>query len=199
MPGKEMKNPVVDDRITTPEAAFRELHGPLRRYISKRVRSREETDDILQDVFVRVIRNERAFREATSAIAWLYTVTRSVLIDHYRRQSRSPIQNRSDLEDVEIPLPPERPEVDFGACVLPLVNTLPEKYRKAVEFVDVHGGRQTALAHQIGLSDSAAKSRVQRGRKMLKDSILNCCRVELDHLNRIVAMDRVKKNRKECC
>lgn len=199
MPGKEMRNSVVDDRITTPETAFQELHEPLRRYVSRRVKNREETEDVLQDVFLRVIRNERSLREVASPVAWLYTVTRSVLIDHYRRQSRSPIQNRVDLEDVEIPVPPERPEVDFGACVLPLVNKLPEKYREAVEFVDVHGGRQTALAHKTGLSDSAAKSRVQRGRKMLKESILNCCRVELDNFNRIVAMDRMDKNRKECC
>ena len=117
------------------------------------------------------MRNERSFQKAASPIALLYTVTRSVLVDHYRRQYSSPTQNRGDFDADELPVPPEYPESDFGACVLPLVNKLPDKYREAVEFVDPFGGRRTTLAHQPGLNVSAAKSRVQRSRKMLKDWI----------------------------
>ena len=91
------------------------------------------------------------------------------------------------------------PDADFASCVLPLINKLPDKYREAIEFVDLGNGRQTSLAEQAGLSVSAAKSRVQRGRKLLKDLILRCCRIELDGFNRVVSMDRIDKKPKDCC
>ena len=185
--------------MTTLKSAFREFRDPLRRYIAKRLSNHEEVEDVLQDVFVRVMKNEKSFQSTRLPIAWLYTVTRSVLIDHYRSQSRNPVQTWPDSKAEDIPTLPEQPETDFGECVLPLVYKLPNKYREAVEFVDLQGGRQTELAAKNGLSVSAAKSRVQRGRKMLKDSVLDCCHVELDNLNHVISMDRTNKNHSECC
>ena len=185
--------------MTTPKLDFQGLRDQLRRYIAKRLSNHEEVEDVLQDVFVRVMRNAKSFQNTRSPIAWLYTVTRSVLIDHYRRQSRNPVQTWPKFKAEDLSTLPEPPEADFSECVLPLINKLPDKYREAVEFVDLQGRRQAALAAKVGLSVSAAKSRVQRGRKMLKDSVLGCCHVELDNFNHVVSMERINKNQNECC
>ncbi len=185
--------------MTTTEKAFLEFRDQLRRFIAKRLSDPEEIDDILQEVFVRVVHNEQTLKIASTPLAWLYTVTRSVLIDHYRQTNKTSPLVTDGMVIENLPAPPEYSEAVFDRCLSPLINNLPDKYREAVKFVDMDGGKQTELAVQIRASNSTAKSRVQRGRKMLKDAILHCCRVELDSLSNVVALDHNNNSQKNCC
>ena len=185
--------------MTTTEKAFLEFRDQLRRFIAKRLSDHEEIDDILQEVFVRVVRNEQALQAARTPLAWLYTVTRSVLIDHYRQTNKIPSLVSDQIVIDNLPATPEYSEAKFDRCLSPLINNLPDKYREAVKFVDLGGGRQTELAVQTGTRNSTAKSRVQRGRKMLKEAILHCCRVELDTLSNVVELDPKNNDQKNCC
>jgi RNA polymerase sigma-70 factor (ECF subfamily) len=47
-----------------------------------------------------------------------------------------------------------------------------------VRRVDLDGASQVALARELGLSQSGAKSRMQRGRTMLRNAFLRCCAIE---------------------
>jgi RNA polymerase sigma-70 factor (ECF subfamily) len=67
-----------------------------------------------------------------------------------------------------------------------LLDTLPEPYRQALRLVEFEGVKQREVASLLELSLSGAKSRVQRARKMLRDTLLKCCRVELDRRGRVV-------------
>lgn len=163
--------------MTTPEVAFVAFKDQLSRYISKRLGTTQDVDDILQEVFVRAARNEQKLGAAAKPLAWLYTVTNSVIADHFRKKARRLPQGAAVIED--IPAPPASPEQDFVRCLRPLMKTLPDKYRDAVQYVDIKGGAQNALAKEQRMAVSTAKSRVQRGRKMLKAAILECCHVEL--------------------
>ncbi len=185
--------------MTTTEKAFLEFRDQLTRFISKRLSAPEEIDDILQEVFMRVVHNEQALQVASTPLAWLYTVTRSVLIDHYRQANKTPPLVTDEMVIENLPAPPEYSEAEFDRCLSPLINNLPDKYREAIKFVDVEGGRQTELAVKIGTSNSTAKSRVQRGRKILKDAILHCCHVELDSLSNVVALEHNNNDQKNCC
>ncbi len=185
--------------MATTEKAFLEFRDQLRRFIAKRLSDPEEIDDILQEVFVRVVHNEQTLLVARTPLAWLYTVTRSVLVDHYRQTRKAPPLVTDEMEIENLPAPPEYSESEFDRCLSPLINNLPDKYREAIKFVDMEGARQTELAVHIGASKSTAKSRVQRGRKMLKDAILHCCHVELDYLRNVVALDHNNNDQENCC
>ena len=71
-----------------------------------------------------------------------------------------------------------------------MVERLPPHYREAVALVDLSGLPQTEAAAQVGLSVSGLKSRVQRGRRSLKEILVACCPVETDSGGRIVDYDR---------
>ena len=75
---------------------------------------------------------------------------------------------------------------ELSACVAPMIAALPEKYRDALIMTDLNGMTQQEAANRLGVSLSGAKSRVQRGRKQIKDMLLACCRVELDRLGGVV-------------
>ena len=61
-----------------------------------------------------------------------------------------------------------------------MMNALPERYRVPLLLSELEGLPQKEVAKRLGLSLSAAKSRVQRGRERLKDIFSECCRFEID-------------------
>ena len=77
-------------------------------------------------------------------------------------------------------------ERDLAACLAPLLETLPEPYRRALVLAEVDDLPQAEIARREELSLSGAKSRVQRARRMLRDAVLACCRVEIDRRGGVV-------------
>ena len=84
---------------------------------------------------MRVGRNEKSLRNAKIPLAWLYAVTHSVLVDHYRKQNRTPPQAMNDMIMEDLPAPAQSSETEFEKCLAPLLSSLPDKYRDAIEFV----------------------------------------------------------------
>jgi RNA polymerase sigma-70 factor (ECF subfamily) len=74
----------------------------------------------------------------------------------------------------------------LSKCIKPFINSLPEIYRDALETVDINGISQKALAKELGISHSAVKSRVQRGREMLAALFQSCCTYDLDSRGNII-------------
>jgi Sigma-70, region 4 len=66
---------------------------------------------------------------------------------------------------------------ELASCLRSLVDQLAEPYRSAVTAVDLDGQSQTEVARALGLSISGMKSRVQRGRRRLRQLLTACCRV----------------------
>lgn len=70
-----------------------------------------------------------------------------------------------------------------------MIQWLPEGYRQAVLMAEVEEQSQQKVADRLGLSLSGAKSRIQRGRAMLKDVLEKCCSFELDGRGRVMGCD----------
>jgi RNA polymerase sigma-70 factor (ECF subfamily) len=67
-----------------------------------------------------------------------------------------------------------------------MIQLLPDHYREALMLSEINGYTQQTVAAKQNLSLSGAKSRIQRGRTMMKDMLLDCCRFEFDPRGRIV-------------
>jgi len=77
-------------------------HARFLSFLERRVGSREEAEDILQEAFVRSVDRAGSLRDAESATAWFYRVLRNAVIDHYRREgSRSRAVERLAAEAAE--------------------------------------------------------------------------------------------------
>lgn len=61
-------------------------------------------------------------------------------------------------------------EAELAACLTPMLERLPEPYREAVRLTELNGVSQVDVAGRLGLSVSGMKSRVQRGRRLLRIS-----------------------------
>ncbi|MGE5386213.1 MAG: sigma-70 family RNA polymerase sigma factor [Betaproteobacteria bacterium] len=154
-------------------AHARELSGWLRFHLGRQ----EEADDLLQDVFLKALRQGKAFCAVENPRAWLFQVARHALVDRLRTTRAS------------YPLPDElpMPESDAPAAVDLLTQCLPRVLseldaadRLAIECCDIEGCPQQALADRLGITLSGAKSRLQRARKRLRARLESACQVRYD-------------------
>jgi RNA polymerase sigma-70 factor (ECF subfamily) len=165
-----------------------EVHDALRRFIAKRVTNQAAVEDILQDVFVRVHRQLDRLKDPDRMVSWLYQIARNAIVDYYRSSERRreiPVGLAGDLDDrgpASVPSTDESGQLrtELAACLRPMLNRLSNDYRDAVTLVELEGFTQQAAAERLGLTLSGMKSRVQRGRKQLKQMLDQCCLIQLD-------------------
>lgn len=169
--------------------AWKTLEDRLRPFIARRVSRQADVDDILQDVFVRVLRGLPTLRNRERFGPWVYQIARSTIIDHYRASGRAPrlvddIEARMDAEtDRETDENPVASEVAEYARIF--LDLLPSPYREALTLTELEGLTQKEAAEQLGISHSGMKSRVQRGREKLRAELEQCCKITLDARQRV--------------
>lgn len=70
---------------------------------------------------------------------------------------------------------------ELASCLLPMIESLPDRYRDVVMLSEIEGLSHKEIAAKKGLSLPGVKSRVRRGRAMIKKLLMDCCRFEFDH------------------
>jgi RNA polymerase sigma-70 factor, ECF subfamily len=155
----------------------------LRVYIRRRVRHPQDAEDITQDALLRLYRAAPTLHDDLALEAWMYQIARSAIVDHHRRAAARP--QPADLDSTS-PEPaadePDEPTAieSLAGCVATLLDRVPEHYRRALELTDLGGLTQERAATELGLTTSGMKSRVQRGRRLLREEITRCCLIALD-------------------
>lgn len=162
------------------EQIWNEFSGRLGQFIRARVNDPTVAEDILHDVFAKYQVRCDEFRDPAKVQGWLFLVARNAVIDHYR--TRKPTSEVTESLAAE---PPQTLEIaELHAAFQRLIDSLPEPYREAVVFAELEGLTQAELAKRLGISLSAAKSRVQRGREQLKELLLDFCQREFRSFGR---------------
>jgi RNA polymerase sigma-70 factor (ECF subfamily) len=164
----------------------------MRRYVRRRVDDPDAAEDVLQDIFLRLHTRLSDVRRPDRLLPWLYRLARSAVIDDVRRR-RPAAELPDDLPEEEPP--PDDVSLQIARGLGHMVDALPEPYRQAVRLSELEGWTQGRVAEHLGLSLSGAKSRVQRGRRMLHKMLTDCCTFELDRRHHIVDY----RERIDCC
>lgn len=169
--------------MLTTEQAW-EHHGKeLKGFIISRVKDPDTTEDILQEVFVKVHLNLHTVKNEDRLRAWIYQVTRNAIQDHFRKQRFS-----LDIEKIDLPAEAEDTnESALAGCMQPFIEKLPEKYREALIFSDLKNVSQKKLAEKFSISYSGVKSRVQRARQLLQSYFTDCCEISTDKYGNVIS------------
>lgn len=169
------------------------LRHSVRAYIGSRVANDTLAEDLTQDVLRRALMQLHTLRNPLRIEPWIMRLARHRIIDHFRSpQSREvPLSDEpADAEDgAGTALLKQEEAVLRGhlhAYVRAVMASLPPVHREALELTEWSGLSQVEFARRLGLSVSAAKSRVQRARRALRAEMERCCRFEADCYGRIV-------------
>lgn len=173
-------------------AAWSDVDAKLRPFIARRVRSPVDVDDVMQEVFLRMQRGLGELRDGERFGPWVYQIARHAIADHHRAAVRHRVVDAKKPED-EVPAPEADDASDveqmLAAYVAPFVAMLASPYREALTLTELEGLGQKEAADMLGISLSAMKSRVQRGRRHLREALDACCRIALDARGRVVSCE----------
>ena len=158
-------------------------HARFLGFLERRVGSRDEAEDILQDAFVRSIGRTDALQTPESATAWFYRVLRNALIDHHRREgtrSKAFLQLAAEAEGETVAADHEL-EAVACACITAMVDTLKPEYGTALRRVDLDGLSVRDFAEEVGITPGNAGVRLHRAREALRRQLARSCVTCLDH------------------
>ena len=181
----------------------------LRRFIAGRV-SDANAPDVLQDTLLRLHKAADSLRDADRAEAWVFSIARRAIADHYRQEERRPVDVAagSAEEVTDAPDPATENLADYDgphdvheevlSWMRPMAEELPEMYRRPLVMADFEGHTHQAVADELGLSRSGATSRIRRARAKLRDRLGRCCAVEFGPDGRAVAFHRHGACEEDC-
>lgn len=172
---------------------WNDMNGRLTSFVNGKVKDRDLSKDIVQDVFLKVFTKYDTLKNKEKLIPWIYQVTRNEIISHFRK-----IKFNTTPEEVQAEeFIDETLTSELTHCINPFLNALPEKYKQAVILADIENIPQKEIAKQLNISYSGAKSRVQRGRELLKSAYNQCCTISTDVYGDIIDY-KTKKCTKRC-
>ena len=149
-------------------------------YLRHRQPDRAAAEDLLQEVFVKALRQGPGFCTLDNPRAWLFRVAHNALVDQARgRCVAEPIEDQ--LEALAQPEAAAPPPVDaLGDCLARVLAELPAQDAAVLRACELEGLTQRDFAARQGLSLAAVKSRVLRARQRLRKCMTQACQVRFD-------------------
>lgn len=157
------------------EATYREVYSLCLRIL----RDPDDAAEATQDAYLKAWRGLKGFRGDAQFSTWLYRVAANAAISKQRGRARRRSHEVDSDEELmaRLPASPSASTEAQAQARLELVDVevalrgLPEHYRSAVVLRDVYGLSIEEMAKQLKISETAAKVRVHRGRKKLKETL----------------------------
>jgi RNA polymerase sigma-70 factor (ECF subfamily) len=156
--------------------------NPVYNLISHIVAASQDAPDVLQDVFLKVFKGIRQFHGESSLKTWIYRIAVHEASNHRRSWLRRKLREAFSLDDegafsdAVLSRSPEHPETPYEAAehlerqwlVRRALVSLAQPYRAVVVLREVEGLSYEEIAQILAISEGTVKSRLMRGRELLK-------------------------------
>ena len=142
--------------------------------ILRMVNDREETNDLAQEVFIKVYKNLDKYYPEFKFSTWIMRITTNHVIDARRKRKHQtiPLEERQDVAFGEMSLEARYIEKERAEDLKRVVAGLPEMYRVPIVLYHQQGLSYQEIANIIEEPLSKVKNRIFRGRKLLKEELL---------------------------
>lgn len=175
----------------TTEYLYKQMSKSLKYFIASRINNPEIVEDLLHEIFIKIHDKIGTLNKHEKMESWVFQITRNTIIDHYRRKTNNiETVDEDNLANDDLG---DNTHAKASDGITEFVNQLPDIYKEAILLTEYEGLTQKELAERLGISLTGAKSRVQRGRKMLKNLLLECCHFDYDIYGTVIDYHKV------CC
>jgi RNA polymerase sigma factor (sigma-70 family) len=153
---------------------FERYHAALFDFLSRMTGDRTAAEDLVQDVFVRILKYRATFRDDGSFETWVFRIARNARADHFRR--RAPIEP-IDGGALERPEPAPGPARQFEARreqaqLRRALMQLRDDRRELIVLARYRGLKHEQIAEILGIEAGAVKVRIHRAMRELREIFL---------------------------
>jgi RNA polymerase sigma-70 factor, ECF subfamily len=142
--------------VDTIESFYRQHARAVFAFLLSLSRDRALAEDLTQDTFIKATRSLSGFRGGDPK-AWLFTIARSVFIDHTRRRRPQPTDVVDPVESID-------PDIEERHMIDAALASLTDRQRLALLLVDHAGMSYAEMAEVVGTTTEAAKGLLHRAR-----------------------------------
>ncbi len=154
---------VRDGDISCLSILFGRYHSKLFDYFFRMSHKGELSDDLVQDVFERVMNGRHTYKRDYPFVGWIFRIAKNVMMDHYRGRKIKTVS----LDGYEMATSNEDFIIEPSEMEKAL-NQLTPQFREVLLLSRYEGLKYRDIAKIVGISETGVKSRVHRALKELK-------------------------------
>lgn len=158
---------VQDGDLSKMGLLYERHHRSLFGFFYRLTDSGSESEDLVQNVFYRLLKYRHAFKNEGKFVYWLYAVARNVSKDVYKK--KDPLMHSSELEDVQ---EKRREDMNVEEMIMHVeqknslrmaLSSLSEDQQEAIVLSKFQGMKYHEIAVIANCTESAIKARIRRG------------------------------------
>ena len=143
---------------------------------------RDDTNDLVQDTYLKAYRFIESFQKGTNAKAWLFRILKNSFINDYRKKSKEPnkvdyqeVETYYNSEDVDRQITPdlrvESLNNMIGDEISNALNSLDVDFKTVIILCDLEGFKYEEMAKILDIPIGTVRSRLHRARNLLKEKL----------------------------
>lgn len=185
----ELTDTVADTCRKEERQAFDELvqryHRQAYNIAYRMAGNHADAEDLTQEAFIRAFRFFGQYKRELPFDSWLYKIMSNVFVDMLRRKPKASIRSldapiATDDGETTLEIADDGPSPEdqlmsqqMDHTLQGALNALPEDFRLAVIYADIEGFSYEEIADAMRCSIGTVRSRLHRGRKMLREKLKN--------------------------
>jgi RNA polymerase sigma-70 factor (ECF subfamily) len=177
------KTLTLEERRARFEQLMRNTHRQAHSFATRLTGSAADAEDLVQETYVRAFRFFHRYDESLPFVNWLYRIMSNAHIDSVRRRSKlrsfslesAPPGSSGPVEVADASPNADRVMMDsaFGEDLQRALDAMNAEFRVAVLLADVEGMAYEEIAEVMQTSVGTVRSRIHRGRKQLRESLVS--------------------------
>lgn len=174
----ELMREVRGGRTSALATLFERHHARLYRFCLRMTGDRHASEDLVQDVFMRMLKYRKSFKDETAFAPWMFRIARNACVDHLRRAVHEVRTDTADSEPAGAPDGHARPADENAAederadLVRRALMSLPVERREVLVLSRYEFKTYEEIANTLGCSEGAVKVRAHRAIKQLRQVYL---------------------------
>jgi RNA polymerase sigma-70 factor (ECF subfamily) len=159
-----------------------ESHRDLLRFVTRRIGSSDEAEDVLSTFYLRSLSHAFEIRHPQSLRGWLRRVLETTIIDYYREKAAHE-KIGTNLDEARIAYRPDAGEIDKAICTCfyKLLPLLKPAYADVLRRIDLEEESREDVATSLGITVNNVTVRLHRARSALRRRLMQTCLTCPDH------------------
>jgi RNA polymerase sigma factor (sigma-70 family) len=154
------------------EEAFKVLYGrhssKIYGFLKKRLNDNEKVAEVYQEVFIKIHKSKHLYNDSLPALAWIFTISRTVMIDEFRKNTNIKTVYNYDLEKIPEELEKTVPQFELANEAL---KHLPNQQKTAIEMRYINEQTFEEIAERLKVSPTNARKIISRGIKRIRELV----------------------------
>lgn len=161
---------------------LKKYRAPLYNLLYRMVKNKMETEDLVQEAFIKAFKSLASFNDDYAFSTWLYKIAINNCIDHFRKKKLKTFPIDKPIESKDGSIKREFPDVSYQPdkyllskekekIINEAIQNLPEKYRTAIVLRHNEDKSYEEISETMGIPLGTVKARIFRAREMLKKEL----------------------------